>query len=145
MLRFADRLSTVPGLARRVLVVEDDKIALAALSRILMMSGYEVLCADSLARAAAQLVWQPDFVLLDLMLPDGSGLDLLARIRRRDEPICVAILSGAGEELMLRAARLRPDAVFRKPIDLGRLLEWLKNPVASAPRPPVVGFHHRGI
>ena len=145
MLHFADRLSTVPGLARRVLIVEDDKVALAALRRILMMSGYEVLCADSLARASAQLVWQPDFVLLDLMLPDGSGLDLLARIRRRDEPACVAILSGAGEELMLRAARLKPDAIFRKPVDVAGLLAWLSNPVVSARRPPVVAFHPNGI
>lgn len=145
MLQFSDRLSTVPGLARRVLIVEDDKIALAALRRILMMSGYEVLCADSLARAGAQLVWQPDFVLLDLMLPDGSGLDLLARIRRRDESTRVAILSGAGEELMLRAARLRPDAIFRKPIDVAGLLAWLADPVVLTKRPPVVAFHPSGI
>ena len=85
---------------------------------------------------------EPDFVLLDLMLPDGSGLDFLARIRRRDEAALVAVLSAASDDLIARAALLKPDALFRKPVDLPVLLEWLKNPIPQSFKPPVVSFRH---
>jgi DNA-binding response OmpR family regulator len=144
MLRFADHFPPVPNLARRVLVVEDDPTTLKALTRVLTMNGYEVLGALDLAKATAQLVWQPDFVLLDLMLPDGSGADLLARIRRRDEATMVAILSAAPEELLASIAHLKPDAIFRKPVDLSALLVWLKNPTPLHFKPSVVAFHQKG-
>jgi DNA-binding response OmpR family regulator len=145
MLRFADHLAAVPGLARRVLVVEDDATARNALVRILVMHGYEVLPAADLAKAQTQLVWQPDFVLLDLMLPDGSGVELLSRIRRRDASTLVAVLSAAAEGELAKAAAYKPDAVFRKPLELPALLEWLKNPIPMIAKPPVVAFRPKEI
>jgi DNA-binding response OmpR family regulator len=144
MLRFADHFPPVAALARRVLVVEDDAPSRTALSRVLTMSGYDVLGASDLAKAATQLVWQPDFVLLDLMLPDGGGLDLLSRIRRRDDPTMVAILSAASDEMLAHALQFRPDAIFRKPIDVPALLAWLKNPTPLVVKPSIVAFQQKG-
>lgn len=144
MVWFATDFSLVGGLARRVLIVEDDPSSLKALSRILTMAGYEVLCAATLERAAIQLVRQPDFVLLDLMLPDGIGLDFLSRIRRRDETALVAVISAAPGELIGQAAQLGADAIFPKPLDLPALLQWLKNPIPQSLKPPVVHFLQPG-
>ena len=140
MLRFASNCSPVANLCRKVLVVEDDAASLKALTRLLILEGYEVLGATNLQEAAAQLVWQPDFILLDLMLPDGSGLDFLSAVRRHDQSALVAILSGGSDDLLAQAAKLKPDALFRKPVYIHRLLAWMKNPVPQAIKPHVVSF-----
>ena len=144
MLRFTSNFPTVVGLAPKVLLVEDDAATLKALTRVLIMCGYEVLSATTLTKAAAQLVWQPDFVLLDLMLPDGSGLDFLSRVRRHDESTLVAVISAGSDDLIAKALRLEPDALFRKPVDLPRLLEWLKDPSPRPLKPPVIAFRETG-
>lgn len=66
----------------RILVVEDQPLLLARLSQLLQADGHEVLEASSFHQA-----WrlfesrQPDMLLLDILLPDGSGLELARRIR----------------------------------------------------------------
>ena len=59
------------------------------------------------------------------MLPDGSGMEILRRIRAEQLPIRVAILTGADKPMVDQARQLEPDALFSKPIDLSRLLTWL--------------------
>ena len=132
----------VPANPRRVLVIDDDPVALKTMTRLLTLSDYDVLCANDLARATNQLVWQPDFVLLDLLLPDGNGADFLSRIRRRDSAALVAILSASWDQSLAKAMRLSPDAVFRKPVDLIAMLEWMKNPRQFVFRSPASPLHH---
>jgi len=128
MLRFENDFVRVPSIPRRVLVVEDDPVALKIMTKLLTVADYDVLSANNLARATNQLVWQPDFVLLDLLLPDGHGTALLSRIRRQDPAPLVAVLCTASDSLLANAIKFGPDAVFRKPVDLPALLEWIKNP-----------------
>ena len=67
----------------RALVVEDDPGIASGLSDSLRRAGYAVDVCGSLDRAWAALSVEPfDVMLLDLGLPDGEGLDLLARVRR---------------------------------------------------------------
>ena len=128
MLRFRNDFVRVPSIPRRVLVVEDDPVALKIMTKLLTVADYDVLSANDLARASNQLVWQPDFVLLDLLLPDGHGTALLSRIRKQDPAPLVALLCTASDNVLAYAIKLGPDAVFRKPVDLPALLEWIKNP-----------------
>lgn len=68
----------------RVLVVEDDEGIAAGLAASLRQAGYAVDRSGTLAEAWSALSVEPfDAVLLDLGLPDGEGLDLLARLRRQ--------------------------------------------------------------
>ena len=65
-----------------VLLVEDDKAILRTNRRILEQEGFTVLCAETLAEARRHLeTHKPDVYVLDIMLPDGSGLDFCAEIR----------------------------------------------------------------
>lgn len=65
-----------------VLLVEDDENILRTNQRILKREGFEVLCAGTLAGAQAMLVERtPDALVLDITLPDGSGLEFCKRIR----------------------------------------------------------------
>jgi two-component system, NtrC family, response regulator HydG len=62
----------------RVLLVDDDPDSLDIARDILASAGHTVVTADTLARARAQIAADlPDVLLLDLMLPDGNGLELL--------------------------------------------------------------------
>jgi two-component system OmpR family response regulator len=115
--------STTSG--RRVLIVEDDTASLKALRRLLTVGGYDTICAPTLADATQKLIWHPDIVLLDLNLPDGSGVELLRRLRRRSDPARVALVTAASESLIADAEALRPDTTFRKPLDVPALLAWL--------------------
>jgi DNA-binding response OmpR family regulator len=125
MSRIATLMGTSPAWGRRVLIVEDDRASLKALTRLLTVSGYDTICAPTLADATQKLIWHPDVVLLDLMLPDGSGVELLRRLRRRNDPARVALVTAASESLVAEAEALRPDATFRKPLDVSALLAWL--------------------
>jgi DNA-binding response OmpR family regulator len=124
-------LKHMPELARRVLLVEDNADTLRALTRLLTLDGYQVLPAPNVERALEQLVLQPDFVITDLMLPDGSGLDVLRRLREREDFIPVAIYTGASDERVREAVAAGPDAIFRKPLGLDELRAWLKDPRQS--------------
>jgi DNA-binding response OmpR family regulator len=67
-----------------------------------------------------------DLALVDLMLPDGMGTDLLRAIRLRSMPIRAAIYSGKEDaDVIVRASGERPDAMFKKPTDFNRLLAWV--------------------
>ena len=92
----------------RVLYVEDDardaNLACRALERSAPRIAVDVV--TTLADAAARLAAPNDYdlVLADLRLPDGTGLDLLAEIRRRALPHAVVILTGQGDETTAVAA-----------------------------------------
>jgi CheY-like chemotaxis protein len=68
----------------RLLFVEDDAVSVLAFTQVLRADGHEVTTAHSLAEArAAAAVQTFDFVICDLGLPDGSGLDLMPELRDR--------------------------------------------------------------
>jgi len=117
--------------SRRTLLVEDDPDTCEALTRILTRRGYEVDCANSVRQALAKLDGArfdeaPESIVLDLMLPDGSGVELLRHVRQSGLPVRVAVATGAGDtDLMSDAILLKPDAFFTKPIDATELVSWL--------------------
>lgn len=122
----------------RTLVVEDDQSSCSALVKILQRKGHPVDCAITLAEAFEKLGdWQPECVLLDLMLPDGSGIDFLRKVRSETLPVRVAVVTGVGDSSVLDAVRrLRPDGFFQKPVDMYQMLAWLEGASAGGNPPP---------
>jgi two-component system catabolic regulation response regulator CreB len=80
-----------------VLVVEDEPAIAESLAYSLRREGYGVEVAGTLAEAETR-VQDADLVILDLMLPDGSGFDLLAEVRRLERPPAVIVLSSRDQE-----------------------------------------------
>ena len=82
----------------RVLVVDDERQILRALKVILREAGYDVVEAatveEALDRAAVR---PPDAAIVDLMLPDGSGIELCRRLREWTS-MPILVLSAIGEE-----------------------------------------------
>jgi two-component system response regulator PilR (NtrC family) len=111
-------------LVPHVLVVEDCDAIRRALELLLGQVGYRVTTAASVAEGLERLDRQ-HVALLDLMLPDGSGTELLAEIRRRGSGMRVAVLSAAGPAAAEGLRACPPDRFFAKPVDVEALLDWI--------------------
>jgi DNA-binding NtrC family response regulator len=122
-----DSLTTsaeVPVLEKNILLVEDEAVFAKAVKKHLERAGYNInLAADLETARAAFKDNAPDLVLLDMRLPDGSGLDLLSEIRALNPSIAVLVMSAYGElEDAVSAMKLGASDYLKKPIDLDELL-----------------------
>ncbi len=110
----------------RLLVVEDDARLAAVLARGLEEEGHHVVVAGTCAAADAELAAGWDAIILDWGLPDGDGVTLLGRWRRRGEATPVLMLTARGQ-LGERVTGLRTgaDDYLIKPFDFEELLARL--------------------
>ena len=111
--------------AANVLVVEDDKSARRALKLILKAQGCAVAEAGTVAEAVGALAQRPDWVLLDLMLPDGCGTEVLDRVRRDAYGCKVCVITGCGPDKLEEVRAMGPELVLKKPVDVQLLLAAL--------------------
>lgn len=112
-----------------MLIVEDDRTTADALRAILAYRGYDAHVAYTLSEGRAALTGESGFryLVLDLMLPDGDGAELLRQIRDQNLPVRVAVTTAVNDLTRLRTvAQLSPECVLRKPIELSQLLSGLK-------------------
>ncbi len=106
-----------------VLLIEDDPATLNALRVLLTMHGCTVAVARSLEQGLDLLRGNPTAIVVDLMLPDGDGIEILARVREAKLPSRVIVTTAVGDPARLADVyRLKPQRVLRKPLDLGELL-----------------------
>ncbi|MCC6348456.1 MAG: sigma-54-dependent Fis family transcriptional regulator [Candidatus Eisenbacteria bacterium] len=111
-----------------LLIVDDEPNIRASLKGALGREGYQVDDAGGVAEARAKLREAYDLVLLDVWLPDGSGLDLLAEIRGQAPETTVLMMSGhATIDAAVQATRLGAFDFLEKPVALERLLVLLRN------------------
>jgi CheY-like chemotaxis protein len=107
----------------RLLVVDDDRATCRLLQLIFRGLGLEVESAHTVADGVALLDRRPDFLILDISLPDGDGREVLERVRADGLPTRVAVTSGWGT--LHGLDDLRPDAVLEKPVSVEALGRWL--------------------
>ncbi len=96
-----------------VLLVDDDKYVREGLAAVLAAEGHDVVEAESLDRAVVCFDDQSgrfDLVLLDLWLPDGSGLRFLERLAVEAPALPVVVMSGGGPGRSLEQALAFADA-----------------------------------
>ena len=116
------------SLARQptVLLVEDDELILDAMTRMLVREGYLVLTAAS-GHDAISLLHTPlqpiDVVVLDVNLPDVSGIDLCARIRELHPTMSVVVCTGSTDPAHVgELLRMGVRRCFHKPVAMADLL-----------------------
>ena len=111
--------------APKVLLVEDEAVFASAVKKRLDRRGFAVRIAADLGTARVQYAAEnPDILLLDMRLPDGSGLDFLAELTSdRGLKTPVLVMSAYGElEDAVSAMRLGAADYLKKPVDLDELL-----------------------
>ncbi len=80
--------------ARKILVIEDEPDIVRGLTDALGFEGFEVqACGTGGAGLDAAAAWEPDLVLLDLMLPDDNGYRICDALRERDPVVPIIILT----------------------------------------------------
>jgi DNA-binding response OmpR family regulator len=116
--------------APKILLVEDDPVLLTFLADNLSADGYEPLLAETVRDGLRQLEFKrPDLAIVDLGLPDGSGLDLIDRVRaadgvasRLDPAVPLVVLSGRSSEVdRLRGFERGADDFVIKPFSYAEL------------------------
>lgn len=116
---------TVPVLEKQILIVEDETVFARAVEKRLSRAGYKCQIAGDLKAANGKLdTFSPDLILLDMRLPDGSGLDFLGSLKKKQSTsIAVIVMSAYGElEDAVSAMKLGASDYLKKPVDLDELL-----------------------
>ncbi len=104
------------------LIIEDDIDARDALEELVRLAGFTTSSAGSVCEARIQLSrQQPDVILVDLQLPDGSGMELIAGVEDRQSTQVVLITGHASVETAVAALRLGASDYLTKPVNLQRL------------------------
>ena len=133
----------MPPFRPRVLVVEDDRKTADWLQLYLDRAGCEVqLVHDGVAALDAALGTPPDLVLLDLMLPGLSGLEVCRRLRESTDVPIIVITARTGEEDRLRGFDVGADDYIGKPFSprevVARVQAVLRRTRLGEARPPLV-------
>ncbi|HKZ55361.1 MAG TPA: sigma-54 dependent transcriptional regulator [Anaerolineales bacterium] len=111
-----------------VLIVDDEAVARGFIGKALNDAGYETLEAGDLATARKLIsAGAADVILLDVMLPDGSGLTLLDRIALENPSPPVIMITAYGDvETAVEAMKKGAQDFLQKPVDFDRLLKAVK-------------------
>ncbi len=110
-------------MAKRILVVEDNDLNRKLFCDVLKVNGYEVVpVADGQNVVATAQRFVPQLVIMDIQLPNISGLDLIAQLKRdpitRPVPVlAVTAYAGKGDEERIRGAGA--EDYLAKPVSIG--------------------------
>lgn len=106
-----------PLLGLTILAVEDSRFASDALRLMCLRSGARIRRADCLRSARRHFcVYRPSLVLVDLGLPDGSGLDLIAELNEAQPRVEAIVATSADDHLEAQALAAGADGFMPKPI-----------------------------
>ena len=124
----------VPTERKTIAVIEDENLFAKAVVRRLERAGYRCRLATALASARDLLnEIEPDLVLLDMRLPDGSGLDFLQELREeRGAALPVIVMTAYGEvDDAVTAMKFAASDYLEKPLDLDELLLNVEKVIAN--------------
>lgn len=123
---------------QHILIIEDDTIVGGALSQRLKLEGFEVAWAQSCADALGRLKQRkPDFILSDIVLPDGSGEDVFRQVQPwlGDTPIMFTTAFGEIDQAV-RLVKAGADDYLTKPYDVDLLVERIRKRLSDRSRLP---------
>jgi two-component system OmpR family response regulator len=120
-----------PGQRLQVVLVEDDPLLARFTQTLLSLSDLDVRVAGNRTEIVAEIRRppRPDLILLDLVLPDADGFDILARVRQHPvlKEVPVVLLTGrATREAVLQGLALGADGYLTKPFEPDSLLRAVR-------------------
>ncbi|MGZ7030896.1 MAG: response regulator, partial [Thermoanaerobaculia bacterium] len=125
------------GPRKRILVTDDDPSIRALVTAVLKRANanYDVDTAangrEALEKIAAT---RYDVVVLDLMMPEVSGMDVIARLEARDpQPRFVVVMSASSKEIVASAVGLNVFGALRKPFNIEEMIATVRACIAAPP------------
>ena len=127
-------------MANRILVVDDEPTVTEVVERYLVREGYEVAsAADGADGLRLAREWAPNLIVLDLMLPDESGLAVCRRLRDEGDETPVIMLTAKGDEIdPIVGLETGADDYLPKPVNSHELLSRVRKVLRRMP-PPAAG------
>lgn len=121
--------------SRKVLIVEDNALNMRLFSDLLEASGYETLqCVDGAKAVGLALEERPDLIIMDIQLPDVSGLDITRWLKDDERTAKIPVLAVTAfamrtDELLVREAGC--EGYLSKPIQVRSFLQTVDELIAS--------------
>ncbi len=135
-------MTVVAGSSHTVLVVEDEESFVEALSLGLSREGFRVEVARDGAEALTQFdIVEPDLVLLDVMLPRVSGIDVCRELRKRSRVPIIMVTAKGGEIDTVVGLEVGADDYVTKPYRLRELVARMRAVLRRAPRDQPEAFN----
>jgi DNA-binding NtrC family response regulator len=107
-----------------LLVIDDDRAVLYTIERTFQGTGVSVLTAKTVREGLELIERKPDVVLLDIMLPEGSGLQAVEKIQALDPKLPIIFITAGGtSDTTIEAMKLGAYDYLLKPLDLPKLRE----------------------
>lgn len=111
-------------MAGRILIVEDERDIADVLVAYVERAGFETARAASVADAIRiQAQFQPDLILLDMILPGGNGIDVLTAVRRRFDTPVIMVTGQSDDVTKLSSLRIGADDYVTKPFNPAEVVE----------------------
>ncbi len=122
-------------MADKILIIDDEKLAVDMLGKLLAKRGFEVYKADSgqdgLRKAYHH---QPDLVLLDVVLPDMDGWEICRRLRELSDMPIIFVSARKDKNDIIKGLEIGADDYVTKPFDDDELVERIKARLRRSPR-----------
>jgi DNA-binding response OmpR family regulator len=125
-------ISTEPGAAHRVLLVDDDSAVLAMMSQGLERKGFEVVAASSVTEALRRITAESfDVLITDLHMPNpGDGFTVVSAMRHSQPNALTMLVSGYPDvQSAMAAILLEADEIVVKPFEIGRFIDLVREKV----------------
>jgi response regulator NasT len=123
-----------PTAARRLLLVDDERLVLATLTRGLEAAGFAVVTAESVTEAEELLAGgtHPDLAIVDVMMPERSGLELARRLQELDHIPFILLTATADARVVEQATQNGALGYVVKPVDVPNLVPTIKAALARS-------------
>ncbi|WP_207496969.1 response regulator transcription factor [Aridibaculum aurantiacum] len=107
----------------KILIAEDDSLILRMMELCLKKEGHDVICSkdgrDAVEKIKAQ---NPDLIIVDIMMPYISGLEIVGMVKQQIQPVPVIVLSAMGQQGVVdEAVKLGADHYISKPFNIQQL------------------------
>lgn len=136
-----DSAMNTPAVPSRLLVIDDDPASVALFCEFAMIEGFETIGMSDPRQLEEMLAWRPDTIILDLVMPDVDGIEILRELKQRKCTAGLILVSG-GDRRMLASAHelgkhfgLDMRGALTKPVAMKQLLALLQQEKRGAKAP----------
>lgn len=130
----------------KVLLVDDEPVVIDVVSRYLVLDGYDVASAqDGIAALSTFRAWQPDLVVLDLMLPLLDGLEVCRTVRKESQTPIIMLTARGEEADRVVGLELGADDYVVKPFSPRELVARIKAVLRRVTGPSASGIQREGL
>jgi two-component system response regulator VicR len=118
----------------KILIAEDDSLILRTMELSLKKEGYEVIgCKDGMDAMEKILLHAPDLIIVDIMMPYLSGLEIVGKVRQTGDLTPIIVLSAMGQQAVVdEAMKLGAEDYISKPFNIKVLSSMIRTHTATA-------------